>query len=308
MNALNKCKEALSQSTYLLQRDCIDSEAEVIVQSAYRFTTGKKLSRLELYSIPNHEFTEEILSHIQSLTKSRACGVPLQHLTGVQSFFEHEYEINSDALIPRPETEILVQEVILNQTNPMLGLELGLGSGIISIELLHHFPQLKMLASELSVKAAELATRNAERILGKGGNQAGRLEIISIAEAYFVLEPFQKILVEKKADLIVSNPPYLAKNDEIEEEVLNHEPHCALFPPTDSANNEDALFFYRKIARQAVALLSFSGMIYLEIPSTRAAQIESLFLKEGWLVEIKKDLSSRERVLIAKRNPRRNYG
>lgn len=200
--------------------------------------------------------------------------------------------MNPSVLIPRPETEILVTQTIAvlkeQDQPPTLGLEIGVGSGVISIELLSQFPQLRMRASELMPEAKKVAEKNAERILGE--RESKRLEIVLTGDPREVVEPFQGV----RADFLVSNPPYLVStSEEVDDEVLLHEPHVALFPP-----GEDPLFFYRVLAERASDLLVPQGYLFLEVPHERSSEIQDLFKKEE--CEIRLDLTQRERVLIVR--------
>jgi release factor glutamine methyltransferase len=230
------------------------------------------------------------------LASARAEGRLLQHLLGSQVFLDHEYEVGPDVLVPRPETELLasiaIEELASLSHSLKLGLEVGLGSGVLSIELLARFPALRMIASELTAEARARALSNANRILKE---QLARLIVITPAEPSQVLEPFAAAMAGEKADFLISNPPYLAKTDPIDEEILRHEPHTALFPPIDP------LLFYREIAAKGAALLKPEGAIFLEIAPERGAAVAELFDEAGWThLRIEQDLAGRDRILMAR--------
>lgn len=126
---------------------------------------------------------------IQNST-ARAHGKLLQHLTGVQVFLDHEYEVGPEVLVPRPETEVLVRAAMDQLKEPQFGLELGIGSGVISIELLSHFESLTILASELSAEARDLALRNRNRILASPSSSRSDWHRM-------LLKPFRS-LIEKR--------------------------------------------------------------------------------------------------------------
>jgi release factor glutamine methyltransferase len=190
--------------------------------------------------------------------------------------------VGPEVLIPRPETEALVALAISELSEPRLGLEVGVGSGAISIELLAKFPALRMVATELTEQAAACARANAAKILA----DPSRLEI-RMAQQGQVLEPLSGLA----ADFLISNPPYLAERSELDEEVLRHEPHTALFAPEG-----DPLYFYRKIAETKVP------RTFLELPHERADAIRELLISHGWKAELHPDLTGRNRILRANRS------
>jgi release factor glutamine methyltransferase len=307
--ALIATQAILNQNPSLEKAGVTQVEAALLVAWAAETHLGKRLSRPEVFLMSHEPFPQEAWEKLKAGAKSRKEGIPLQHIFGVQTFLHHEYRVSPDVLIPRPETELLVVEVIeyfrKRNKQPLLGLEVGLGSGVISIELLSEFSDLRMLASEVSPDAIEVAKENAEAILGKKiwGKERfeARLEILGVDEAHHVLEPFWLPgLVDdaaKKADFLVSNPPYLVPSDEIGHDVLHHEPHLALFSPA-----EDPIYFYRKIAEKAHECLSPSGVVFLEIATERSGKLQEAFEETGgWSVEIRPDLTGRDRILVAER-------
>lgn len=286
--AIQSAKQTLSQSRELVGKGLVETEAEQIVLAAYKKTTGKDLTRLELFSKSAEPFSRDAAHQVFLMSSHRAAGQPLQYLTGSQVFLDHTYVVAPGVLIPRPETEVLVTIAFeyLDTHKPSLGIEVGVGSGIISIELLNRYPELNMVGTEVSEPAKKIAVLNAQRILG--GVNSQRLAINP---------PHHHGLPEathQSADFIISNPPYLVASDPIEQDVLQHEPHEALFAPP-----RDPFYFYRAIAADGPALLRSGGMAFLELPSERALEIHKLFRNNGWNVEIKNDLTGRHRVLVA---------
>jgi release factor glutamine methyltransferase len=295
-DALKLAKTILTRSEKLVGQNLVDIEAELLVCAAYRKAGGESLSRTEFFNRIKDRFPEKAGNWLIINAAARAEGQLLQHLTGVQVFLDHEYSVNSSVLVPRPETEVLVRTAIetLAAKPPGLGFEIGLGSGVITIELLSKFPDLKMRATELSKEASQTAAQNAGKILKEG---AARLRIIRVIDEFQVLEPFGA----EKADFIISNPPYLdpANRHEVSAEVLLHEPEMALFAPL-----KDPLWFYRKISEQGPSFLNNRGLVFLEIPHERAEKIKKLFEAEASLwnsVKVIPDLTGRERVLVAAR-------
>lgn len=293
--ALKIARRILSSNIELVRKNLVDPEAEQIVLGAYRACSGKYLNRMEFFSRQDDAFPPAAGRKVLEWATQRSEGKLLQHLLGFQFFLENEYEVSPAVLVPRPETELLVRQAIeeLSSQSPVLGMEVGVGSGAIAIELLCAFPQLRMLVSEIEVVASEMALRNGDRILGAEERKA-RLEIVMAKEGSEVLEPFHQPLAGKRADFLISNPPYLSGEDEVDVEVRLNEPPSALFAP-----KEDALFFYRRIATEASALLNQGAPVLVEIPHERARQIQDLFDQAGWKTRMVRDLNDRNRVMVA---------
>ena len=199
-------------------------------------------------------------------------------------------------MIPRPETEVLVARALddLRGAKPSacLGLEIGTGSGVISIELLAALPDLKMISSELTDAAATRANFNAQKILG---HEAWRFSLVRALSSSEVLEPFSRASKLERADFLISNPPYLADHDPIEQEVRAFEPETALFAPPS-----DLIYFYSQIASGAPPFLKEGARAYLELAPERSDLIRDTFQKEGWRdVAVVPDLTGRARVLVA---------
>ncbi len=275
-----------------------EAETELILLSVLKVGHPelRSLTDLKLASITPS--TEE-KSRALKIAQSRAAGVPLQHLIGSQYFYLHEYSVNASTLIPRPETEVLIDSAIqwIEQNlaeNRFNFAELGLGSGIISIEILSRFKDSRGVASEASGEAILLAKENLETIIGPDFNS--RFEIIPVAgfgagfEVFSHLAPF---------DLILSNPPYLSQDDEIEIEVAKHEPETALFP-LPGTPSPDPNFFYLSFLENFRVLLKPGGAVFFEIPHERASFLLQAFknagLNQSCLIP---DLTGRPRVLMA---------
>ncbi len=289
----------LGTSPALAERGSIETESEQLVIGAFRKASGRGRSfgRNDLYVRVMDAFPREAGELLVGMANRRARGEPLQYLLGYQYFLNHEYDVDPSVLIPRPETEILVYEV--TQTlkrqfeQPKVGLEIGVGSGCVSIELLKLFPALTIIGSEISPGAIEVARRNATKILGD--DYAKRFDLRLATADRDVYEPFEDAswLRAGRADFIVSNPPYLVEASEVDTDVLQHEPKAALFAPAG-----DPLYFYRKILEGAEAFLKPSGYVFFECPHERIDRIGALFGPD-WKVEGYRDLNERPRVLRA---------
>jgi release factor glutamine methyltransferase len=282
----------------LADKKSSEFEADLIIFHVFRLENAhfQNFSEMRLAA---PLVTEEIEAEALRIAELRAQGNPLQHLLGYQFFFEHEYLVNDSTLVPRPETEILVSEIIAEIPKKWAAqefnfAELGLGSGIISGEILARFKNSRGLASEANPNAIALARLNFERILGEDFDRR-----ISILEPKDESTGFEIFLTAAPFDLIVSNPPYLSVKDELDEEVLKHEPHLALFPKV-SGEAENPNYFYENFLRHASRLLKPDGIAFFEIPHERAQNLLDSFQKSHFKQAVLiPDLTGRARVLRA---------
>jgi len=289
----------LKRNSRLAGGDLARREAEYLVLLSWERSFGTKMSKIDLYSHLSDPMPLPAQDLLLQWLEQRAAGFPLQHITGVQAFLEHDYNVGPEVLVPRPETEILcataIAELQREKVGPFLGFEIGVGSGILSIELLSRFPSLRMVASELTRDAMECAFKNAQRILGDDAIRTGRFTLLQSESDREVWEPFVRHSPHVLVDFLISNPPYLVPTDEIDDEVLTHEPKEALFPP-----QQDPLYFYRAIAKGAERFLRPRGYIFLEIPSQRSCAISHLFSERKWNIKVHPDLTGSNRVLIGR--------
>jgi release factor glutamine methyltransferase len=251
----------------------------------------------------------KVIRRFDKIVESRTAGHPLQYATGFQVFLDHRYKVGPGVLIPRPETEILVETVVDKLRtkgigSKIFGAEVGVGSGAISIEILATLPEAAMVGTDVSPQALEYAETNTERILGVGAMPT-RLHLLKSMDREPVLQPIAWHLAQElnpnrtKLDFLVSNPPYLAKDDEIARDVLENEPREALF--ADPIKGEDDCRFYREFAEQAGSLLKPQGFIAMEVPHNRANKIRKLFEdipRNRWKIDLLLDLTGRPRVMI----------
>ena len=209
---------------------------------------------------------------------------PIQYILGETDFFGLAFYVNGSVLIPRPETEELVQWVLESAENkPMKILDIGTGSGCIAVTLAKKLPSAEVHAWDISEDALEVARRNAER---------NGVKVI-FSKRDMLLEPVS----DEKFDIIVSNPPYVTEVEktEMQENVLNFEPHLALFVPDDNA-----LVFYEKIADFALTNLNKDGKLFFEINRAKGADIAHLLEEKGFTnIELRKDISGNERMVMA---------
>lgn len=228
-------------------------------------------------------YPEEVLSKEQErrfleALKQRALRIPLQHITGEQEFMGLSFLVNEHVLIPRQDTEILVEEALRCLKPGMRFLDLCTGSGCILWSLLKFCPGLEGTGADLSPEALWVAARNGERL-----NLSGELIESNLFEQ-----------IEGKFDVILSNPPYI-KREEISclmEEVRLYEPFMAL------DGHEDGLFFYREIAKKAPLYLKPGGRLFLEIGWDQGESVPELLKEEKFCeVEVVRDLAGLNRVV-----------
>lgn len=226
-----------------------------------------------------------------SLIEKRTERIPLQHLTGVQEFMGLEFDVNGHVLIPRQDTEILVEEVLKNIHDGMRVLDMCTGSGCILISLLRYTNDCEGVGADISGEALEVAGRNAEKLLRA---RAKTLDGEERGSRYLFVESdlFEKI--EGKFDVIVSNPPYIPSESigTLMPEVRDHDPALAL------DGGEDGLFFYRRIVEGSRAHLFGGGMLFFEIGWDQARAVRELMERAGFLeINVVKDYAGLDRVV-----------
>ena len=216
--------------------------------------------------------------------RQRAEHIPLQQLTGEQGFMGLTFSVNENVLIPRQDTEILVEEVLKELHDGMRVLDMCTGSGCILLSLLHYSNDCEGLGVDLSAEALEVAGRNVLKVLTPEKAE----------HAHFLQSDlFEK--VEGKFEIIVSNPPYIA-SAEVEKlmpEVRDHEPRMAL------DGTEDGLYFYRRIIEEAGKHLVSSGMLFFEIGYDQGQAVSELMRTEGYCeVQVVQDYAGLDRVVF----------
>lgn len=212
-------------------------------------------------------------------------GVPLEYLTESKFFYRSEFFVNKDVLIPRSETEILVEKAIsLIKNNNLKSLaEVGVGSGCISLSIAMECPGIKILATDISELALKVASINQKRHQKKFSQKT-----------QLTLECTDRLSgINEKFDLIVSNPPYIKESDEVHEQVLKYEPQTALFLPDEDYNEWFSVLF-----QQVSNNLSEKGIFLMEGHEDHLAGLQKLSLSNFTRTEILEDYTSRDRFLI----------
>lgn len=253
------------------------AEAELDAWYLLEYVTG--ISRASYYGDPGRVVSEEDLCRYRECIEKRAVHIPLQHITGEQEFMGLSFRVNDQVLIPRQDTETLVEEALKYAMPGMRVLDLCTGSGCILISLLHFCPGLTGVGSDISAEALKMARTNGQR-----------LHVEERAQ-WLCGDLFEK--VTGAFDLIISNPPYIrsAEIEELQEEVRLYDPRIAL----DGA--EDGLLFYRRIIEESKSYLKNGGRLLFEIGCDQGRDVAELLENAGYTeVSVKKDLAGLDRV------------
>jgi release factor glutamine methyltransferase len=229
----------------------------------------------------------EMRAQFERLVAERATRRPLQHLTGRQWFWRHEFLVTPDVLIPRPETELIVEEGLRrlrDKASPVV-VDVGTGSGCIALSLAAERRDAEVFGIDLSPAALTVAAENARRL-----GLEGRVRLLEGD----LLAPV--VALHGSIDLLASNPPYLDARDALAPEVRDHEPALALFPPGD------ALSVYRRLVPQAATALGPGGTLLLEVGLAMADDVAHLCEAAGLRVDrILPDLQAIPRTVVARR-------
>ena len=248
------------------------------------YVTG--VSKAMYFAEPERAVSEENADRYIDCIRRRAAHIPLQHITGEQEFMGYPFCVNEHVLIPRQDTEILVEEAIQVMRPKMKVLDMCTGSGCIVLSILkmcrekYYMTDLQGIGVDVSEEALKVARENGRRL--------------GVPVTWIQSDLFVKIPEEEKYDVIVSNPPYIetAVIDTLQEEVRLHDPYIAL------DGKEDGLYFYRRIISEAGKYLKPQGKLMFEIGCDQAEAVEELMKNAGYeQITVKKDLAGLDRVV-----------
>lgn len=248
------------------------------------YVTG--VSKAMYFAEPDRAVSEENADRYIDCIRRRAAHIPLQHITGEQEFMGYPFHVNEHVLIPRQDTEILVEEAIRVMRPKMKVLDMCTGSGCIVLSILkmcrekYYMTDLQGIGVDVSEEALKVARENGRRL--------------GVPVTWIQSDLFAKIPEEEKYDVIVSNPPYIetAVIDTLQEEVRLHDPYIAL------DGKEDGLYFYRRIISEAGKYLKTQGKLMFEIGCDQAEAVEELMKNAGYeQITVKKDLAGLDRVV-----------
>ena len=274
--------DALKKTTEYLEKKGIESarvNAEIML--AYIL----KCKRLQLYLSFDRPLNENEKNLYREFLQRRVNHEPVQYITGIVGFYGLEFQVNKSVLIPRPETEILVETIIenTNENEETNILDIGTGSGNIAITLAKHLPNSKITAIDKSKDALKIAVKNSEL-----NNVKERINFIEND----ILN--NQNLFDNVFDLVVSNPPYISKEEynNLEPELNKHEPSIAL---TDFS---DGVIFYKNISKQAKNLLNTKGKLFFEIGAGQSKKIKEIMEQNNFYnIQIIKDYQNHDRVI-----------
>jgi release factor glutamine methyltransferase len=251
-----------------------------------------KLERAKYLSIKQEEIPSEDAEQLFTILQQLLEGKPIQYILGETEFYDLTFKVNPDVLIPRPETEELVDwalitsRIINGETEVLKILDIGTGSGCIPISIKKYIPLADITAIDISETALNTARQNAD---------LNHTEINFIHDD--ILNPSNLELINTQYDLILSNPPYVtdSEKEQMLDNVLKHEPHTALFVP-----NNDPLLFYRAIADFALNHLKKNGFLFLEINENFGQETISLLNEKGFKeIELRQDMGGKDRMIKA---------
>ena len=283
-------EQAYFQFTEKLKTIYEDREAENISDWVFENETGSK--KWERRENKNIQLKENVEKKIENDLQQLLIHKPVQYVLNEAWFYKMKFFVDENVLIPRPETEELIEWIINDfkkekGSKPTNILDIGTGSGCIPIALKKELPCLNITTIDVSKKALSVAKKNAENLKAK----------IDFLIIDFLNENDWKPL--QIYDTIVSNPPYIpiAEKEILSKNVTGFEPGIALF-----VENRDPFIFYKKIAEFSEKHLKETGKIYVEVHEEYAKDVKAIFESSGYETEIKKDIYRKERMLKIKKN------
>ena len=263
--------------------------AEYNLDAWYLFEHAFGISRMQYFmcSVQKAEPTEEALKEFQEGIARRAKREPLQHILGTQEFMGLEFEVNRHTLIPRQDTETLVELVLAEHKEKDIKLlDMCTGSGCIAISLAVHGGYAHVEAADISTEALKVAEKNGKNLLSEREIRFRHSDLLSAFDQS-----------ADKFDIIVSNPPYIPSDviEELEPEVRDFEPRSAL------DGTADGLFFYEKLAEECGRFLRENGSVYFEIGHDQGEAVEDLLRTHGFKdTKTIKDLAGNDRVVCGR--------
>lgn len=243
-----------------------------------------------IYAHEDKELSDSVVEEFISIMKTRADGYPIQYILKEKEFMGLDFYIDQGVLIPRPDTEILVEYLIdyikTNYGNEDIKiLDLGIGSGAIGLSLAYYCKNIFLYASDISPEAIRISKINKDRF---------KLDNVKILEGD-LFEPFEKL--EKTFQIIVSNPPYIESKeiDRLQTEVKDYEPMLAL------DGGADGLKYYRDISKRAKEFLESGGLLIYEIGYNQGRQVSDIMRSEDYKdIQVLKDLQGLDRVVLGR--------
>ena len=276
-------KDVLGDAINILSE--ISDSPELDAELLLAFCLDK--NRTYLHTWPEIKINKEQYDQYRQLILKRSTDYPVAYLLGSQSFWTLELLVTPDVLIPRPETELLVEtalEKLVSIKNPKI-LDLGTGSGAIALAIAHERPDAKIFASDNSASALEVAKKNTEKY--KFGNQ------VNLISSQWFTE-----IKEKDFDLIVSNPPYISEDDPHLKETIRYEPITALVAKNNGMDD------IKKIISNSKNFLNRQGWLIIEHGYNQGEQTQSIFSELDYCnIDTLLDLNKNQRITLAQQDP-----
>jgi release factor glutamine methyltransferase len=247
------------------------------------FASGVKQTRIIGY--PEDKLDNSIISNLEKIMARRKTGEPIAYITGVKEFWSLNFNVTKETLIPRPDSETIVQSVLDTITNHMDRisiLDLGTGSGCLLLALLSELPKAIGVGIDISSTSCKIAKKNAKEL---GLNNRAKFYQGNWMEG-----------IHDQFDIIVTNPPYVAESDMefLDREIRLFEPHLAL------SGGPDGVAAYRLIAKESITRLKTAGILVVEIGINQAQSIRDIFVQNGLkIIKTQRDFSNIDRCILA---------
>jgi release factor glutamine methyltransferase len=286
-----KLKEVLDKTIIFFKDKKLETprlDAELI------FAHALKMERIQLYLKFDQPLQEAELSVLRELVRRRSLGEPVAYILGYREFFGYRFEVNAATLIPRPESEHLVEEVSnwAPAKEDHFGLlDLGCGSGCIGLSLLKIFPNARLMSVDISSEAIEVAKRNSIEL---GLSDRVQFLLASAANDDLIMSEFQAFTKQEKIDILISNPPYIAVGDPlIEANVKKFEPASALFA------DDQGFHFLKSWSKSYSRFLSANAIMLMEMGMTQGPVMLEYYKNLEVFNEVRviMDLSGRDRII-----------
>jgi len=284
MEILRTLKNVIKSGEDILRKNNIENSA---YDSFALLSDMLNIDRAYYFSHENEAVLETVYKEYMKRIERRANHIPLQHIIGYTEFWKYKFFVNEYVLVPRQDTETLVEEAIKKINSNSTVLDMCTGSGCILISLALETKMRRGIGVDISKEALEIAGRNKESLEAKN---------VEFLES----DLFDKLqgIFDNKFDVIVSNPPYIKTSviEELDEEVRNHDPMIAL------DGHDDGLYFYEAITKQSVDYIKAGGWLIFEIGYDQAEDVNKILIQCGFgNTQIVKDLTGHDRVAIGQK-------
>ncbi len=283
-------RELIKQAQDKLTQESVPSTAKEI---EWLLLEADSISSVELFSKPNAEVSEPVAQTFKAFVQRRLAREPVQYILGYSEFFGLRFSVNPSVLIPRPETELLVEHALdwMAPTQSPVVVDIGTGSGCVAISIKNARPDAHVIGIDISADALNVARENAIAL----NTSITWLEDDLYSDT--IIDRLRKAIGGGRAKLLVSNPPYVTPNEKgsIEPEVFMHEPSEALFA------DASGLKPYQALAKLGLETLSDTGMLMVENHNDAGRKVEAVFAEAGYIgIERHRDLSGKDRFVSAR--------